>query len=332
MQWAFITSILMKKHEISDPTVSELDAKDIINDSISSNTNYTELKVTPNLDTFRGVAATLMINSPKWFQRRYTMMISNILLNIPPDWAVQIFYTGTGLSQIGLDINPGLVRLASTNDRIVLTKIPEEVYNKHGMKKRILYWTDEWIWKEMLADRILVFSGNGVLCSNSKLSIADGTATILNDVDYIGTPWREFWGAGGDGTISYRNRTAMLHAIRFRKHDGNEREDRYFVRTLLEINEKEGTELYRVASKEQTLIFGGTENIVEVEGPPMVVSGTMPNIDHELRETVLDLCPELRMIFPVLHNPNCFGANPDGEECAKYICALKNPDERMSGC
>jgi len=43
-------------------------------------------------------------------------------MNTPRDWAVQIFYSPEGQSQIGLDINPGLVHLTQMyNDRLLLT-------------------------------------------------------------------------------------------------------------------------------------------------------------------------------------------------------------------
>ncbi len=32
----------------------------------------------------------------------------------------------------------------------------------------------------------------------------------------------------------------------------------------------------------------------------------------------------IKIIFPSLHDPNCFGATPNGTKCAKSICAL-NP-------
>ena len=172
------------------------------------------------------------------------------------------------------------------------------------------------------------------MCSNSKLSMLDGSAfdRILDKVDFIGSPSRELWGRGGTGDISYRNRTAMLDAIRFKKHDGNEREDTFFIKTLLEMNKNAERDLYRVATKEQTQLFGGTDGLDEERGPPMVISGTMPRMDQDSRESLLLLCPELKIIFPSLHNPNCFGANPNSEECARSICALKNSTERQSGC
>ena len=34
--------------------------------------------------------------------------------------------------------------------------------------------TDEWMWNNIVADRVLLFSGNSVLCSNGNLSLLDG--------------------------------------------------------------------------------------------------------------------------------------------------------------
>lgn len=137
---------------------------------------------------YEGVAATLMINAPKWFQRRYTTMVQNILDNTPPSWAVQIFYTPNGQSLSGLEINPGILRMNATHDRLVMTQLPADMVKQFGMKRKKLYWTSEWIWEAMLADNVIVFSGNGALCSNSKLSLLDGSAMkLFQRIDYIGT-------------------------------------------------------------------------------------------------------------------------------------------------
>ena len=177
------------------------------------------------------------------------------------------------------------------------------------------------------------------MCSNARrLSFLDSTdpatssaMTFFNMLDYVGSPWRMLWGRGGEGDFSYRNRTAMLHAIQYKPHDGSTRDDLYFVQTLLEMNSKLGTS-YRIATKEQTEHFGGTSNFTEESGPPIVASGTLSQLEHGVRETVLALCPELKLIFPVLHNPSCFVATPNGEECAKYVCALRDPNDRKGGC
>mmetsp|Transcript_21865 Transcript_21865/g.33237 ORF Transcript_21865/g.33237 Transcript_21865/m.33237 type:complete len:364 (+) Transcript_21865:104-1195(+) len=279
---------------------------------------------------YEGVAVTLMLNSPKWFQRRYTTMIQNILNNTPETWAVQIFYVPSGQSQLGLDLNPGISRM---DKRIIMTEIPSNIAQKYGMKRKKGYWTNKWMWETMVANKVLVFSGNGAICSNSKLSLLDGTAMkIFSQFDYIGPPWRNLGGEGGDGAISYRNRTAMLDAINYEESNGQDSEDYYFIKTLKDMNKKHG-KTYRIASKEQTYLVGiEKNNFDETQGPPMIISGTLSSINHDTRNTILELCPELKVIFPSLHNPSCFGAHPDAKGCADSICALKDQFAHPHGC
>ncbi|KAL9187389.1 hypothetical protein ACHAXT_001492 [Thalassiosira profunda] len=303
---------------------------------------------------FKGVAATLMMNNPKWFQRRYTMMIQNVLLNIPPEWGVQIFYTGNGQSQFGLDISPGLTRLMEAYpDRIVLTTIPPDVVKANKKPKQM--WAAEWVWENMHLSsakdnqnqNVLMFSGNGAFCSNSKTTIGDIVELGLN---YVGMPSDRNAGIGGDGsTHGLVNRRAILDAIKTGKgHDGEERHDIFFLRKMMETNkDQDGEPRYKIATKEQTEMFGGISPILskmtadqwsdeklkkgaEEAGPPLIVSGTIPQLGNAARELMLDLCPELKVIFPSLHNPNCFGANPQGSKCAESICALKR--DRKGGC
>lgn len=284
---------------------------------------------------YEGVAVTLMLNSPKWFQRRYTTMIQNILNNTPETWAVQIFYVATGQSQYGLDLNPGIARMSITRqDRIIMTEVPSNIVQKYGMKRKKGYWTDKWMWETMVANKVLVFSGNGAICSNSKLSLLDGTAVkLLSQFDYIGPPWRNLGGEGGDGAISYRDRNAMLDAINYEESNGQHSEDYYFIKTLKEMNKKNG-KTYRIASKEQTYLIGGieTNDFDETQGPPMIISGTLSSLNHDIRNTILEMCPEVKAIFPSLHNPSCFGAHPDAKGCADSICALKDQSAHPHGC
>jgi len=195
----------------------------------------------------------------------------------------------------------------------------------------------------MVADKVFTFGGNGAMCGNSRrlsfLDSADSSSSsamlFFNQLDYVGTPWRQFYGRGGDGAFSYRNRTAMILAIQHNPHDGSTDETTYFIKTLLAMNDKLGTS-FRVATKEQSVFFGGasySSNSTETElGPPLVIAGTLSELDTSHRERMLEWCPEIKLIFPALHNPFCFGAEPNSEECAKSICALKDPKERPGGC
>lgn len=286
-----------------------------------------------------GVAMAILLHSPKWFQRRYTMMANNIDDNIPPDWKIQIFFTDSGGSQVGIDLNPGLQKLVKRG-RLVLTLIPPDLLRRK--KRRIELMTDKWIWESVLSDTVLVFGGNSVICTNSPQQLTD----YASKFDYIGTPWRSAKeGVGGDGGISIRNRIVMLEVIQYKLNQvasGPARdtayqswgmEDIFFVHTMLEMNKARavtGHVLYRIASREETLRFGASEGYAHDEA--LVVSGTLAPLDWKARDTFINYCIELKMIYPVLHEPACFGAAPNAAQCASSICALKNRTERKGGC
>lgn len=303
------------------------------------NANQSDTK-TGRMVAYSGVAATLLLHAPTWFQRRYTMMIQNAVNNVPLDWVVQIFYTTSGQSQHGLDISPGIQKFVRQG-RVVLTPIPAHVLSVK--KKRFELMFEPWLWESMLADTVLIFGGNAVICSNSPFTVGNFT-----HFDYLGGPWDFKKGSGGDGGISIRNKNAMLAAIDYAlsKVDGEEekitafkkwgQEDQFFVRTLLEMNEKgvynnaQSTKKWNIATREDTLRFSAIGSAVN--DAVLVVSGTLPSVPYDTRQAFLNVCPEIKMFYPALHDPHCFGAEPNGEECAKSICALKSKKERRGGC
>lgn len=63
--------------------------------------------------------------------------------------------------------------------KVVLTTIPPEVLSIK--KKRYELMLEPWIWEHMLAENILIFGGNSVICSNSPFSVTD-----FLGFDYIG--------------------------------------------------------------------------------------------------------------------------------------------------
>lgn len=56
------------------------------------------------------------------------------------------------------------------------------------------------------------------------------------------------------------------------------------------------------------------------QGSPLAVSGTLGGLSDQTRQEYLDYCPEMKMMFPSLHNAACFGAEPNALECFKYLC------------
>lgn len=317
-----LTNLLMnQKHESKNP------------DENNNKDTQQQKEYSPQQD-YEGVAVTLMLGSPKWFSRRYTAMINNVLSILPDEnWALQLFITGEGLSQEGIELNRGLQRvISSSSKKVILTVIPKEKFATYK-KKRYLYYTDEWFWQQLVGDKVLSFGGNGCFCPNSIWSVSN-----LTQYDFVGTPQGGHLSRfGGGGEFTMRSKAAMIEVIqqnqeeldRLRSTGSFFKEDEFFVKKLQELKK------YNVADSEALQKFGGIEEFVkrheelkprkawEIVGPPFSISGTLGNMDHEIRENLLSLCPELKLIFPVLHNPNCFGASVNKEKCASSICALQ---------
>jgi len=260
-------------------------------------------------DPSEGVAATVMLKAPKWFHRRYTAMIHNVLANIPPTWSVQVFSNENWLKKDVLPLHPGLQRLRS-HPRIVWTPMPKELTKKKP--KEIM--KTKWLWESVITENVLFFSGNGVFCANSKSSLKD-----FLENDYVGVPWGKFGGAGGDGSShSLRKRSDMIRILEKYppEPEMNSVDTYYFPKHLVE----EGTS--KMANVTTTMLFGGITD--DPNSAPFVVSGTHANLDFDTRESLLHVCPELNIIFPSLHEPSCFGSHPNGEKCKASICALRD--------
>lgn len=256
---------------------------------------------------YDGVALTVMLRAPKWFHRRYTLMLHNVLSNIPPTWAVQVISNEDWLKKDVLPLHPGLEQIRRSNQRVIWTPLPKAMTK--SKPKEIMKST--WLWESVIAENVLVFSGNGALCANSQVKIED-----FFGFDYVGAPWGRMWGKAGDGsTHSFRHRSAMLKILK--QHTPNDELDyQYFIHSMLKDENS-----YKIADRNTTMAFGG----VRGEAAPLLLSGIQANLNWTTRETLLQVCPELKMIFPSMHEPTCFGAHPDGEKCKQSICALKDP-------
>jgi hypothetical protein len=280
---------------------------------------------------FPGVAATIIFRAPRWFYLRYTLMIHNALQNIPADWALQIFINEKWAEKEGLlHWHPGLVRLMNSknNPRIIVTPLPE--YLLQGKPKQILI--DPWFWNTLVADKVLLFSGNGAFCGNHP----EAVWSMLTTTDYCGAPWPRHDGNGGNaGTHSYRNRTAMLEVLQYHQQNNKKGSggDIDVVEEMMEMNLK-GLSSFRVATPDQTMQFGGASNLSvgdALTSVPLAISGTQAGLMYKQRDSLLKHCPELKMIFPSLHEPSCFGAHPVKDTCQATICAMQEPLPK-AGC
>ena len=318
VQFFLFVSVLESKHQnpsttttIYSPNNVEPNAIVSVTSSVTEKRVGVEKKINPHKKEPEGVAATVMLRAPKWFHRRYTAMLHNALANIPPSWSLQVFYNEQWLEKDVLPLHPGLQRLQS-HPRIVWTAMPKDLTKKKP--KEVM--KNKWLWESIVAENVLFFTGNGVFCANSKTTVED----FLVDNDYVGVPWGKFHGAGGDATShSLRKRSDMIRILK--KHDPEAEMDSmdsyYFAKHLM----KEGTS--KMANISTTMLFGGITDDIDIA--PFVVAGTQANLEFHRREALLHVCPELSIIFPSLHEPNCFGAHPKGEKCKASICALQDP-------
>jgi hypothetical protein len=298
------------------------------------------------ITALEGVAVTIMYRAPKWFHLRYKVMIDNALANLPnPDtWKVQIFINEVfQYDQNLLEWNPGLVRFFHNLDpRVIVTPLPSNLTSHKSKPKDVVF--SSWFWEHIVADRVLLFTGNGAFCGNQPSDV--WIKNELLNLDYLGVPSYDFDGIGGDGSShSLRNRHAMMRIIQYRNTNGihqfDHPEHHETLKTMIKMNDKildvihDGNYIpFKLASKEQTITFGGvyglldnvTEGVIRI---PLVVAGTQDRLTYTERDTLLKHCPELKIIFPSLHEPTCFGAHPVAESCKATICALNTPSH---GC
>jgi hypothetical protein len=115
------------------------------------------------------------------------------------------------------------------------------------------------------------------------------------------------------------------------------KEDLLFVYALQSLA-REPSAIIRIATKADTDLFAMNDvraivviNSSDVYSFPVGAQGTLNSITDVMRVRYLELCPEMKLFFPVLHNPGCFGADPDPVRCFAFLCAyggLKCSGER----
>jgi hypothetical protein len=340
VQWILFTMLLHRSHE--KITTTSCTTNEVLGIAIPSRHESQQRRdegisgINPSsASKLNGVAVTIMYRAPKWFHLRYKVMVDNAIANLPdPEtWKVQIFINEKFQNdQRLLQWNPGLVKMFNgQHPQVLVTNLPANLTDHKNKPKDVVF--SSWFWEHVAAERVLLFSGNGAFCGNQ---LSDGwTKYGLLDLDYLGVPSFNFDGVGGDGgSHSVRSRNAMLRIMQYRNDNGltsfGSTEDHETLKTMLEMNKKMSDEdvPFKIASKEQTIAFGGvydlsdntTQGLVRL---PLVVAGTQSRLTYTERDSLLKHCPELKVIFPSLHEPTCFGAHPNAETCKASICALQ---------
>ena len=140
-----------------------------------------------------------MLGSPKWFQNRFSIMINQIIVSLPDDWLVQIYYISS--KKMSLEaVNYVGIQKHVKKGKIKLVDIPEQMRKK--LRKRNLLLSP-YFWENIPSERVLLFGGNSVLCANSPYSIDDFSGYELVS------------GRGVAG-LSLRSKSAVLSLINSR--------------------------------------------------------------------------------------------------------------------
>ena len=135
---------------------------------------------------------------------------------------------------------------------------------------------------------------------------------------------------------------AIDYATEHKMELGGNTEHNWIVSVMLKMNDdnnnitRKRSDAFRLATKRETFLFGGVTNITQdgkegVQHIPLVAAGTQAKLTYDERETLLKHCPEIKGIFPSMHEPACFGAHPNPQVCKASICALQDTLP-SSGC
>ena len=263
-----------------------------------------------------GVALTLWTGSPRWFQNRYSMMLALVHAYLPPKWKIQVFHTTKEMALQALAY-PGVQRLVKKG-AVILTPLPEEL----AKKKRKDILVSEWLWQHVAAERVLTFGGTSTLCGNSPRSLTDAALATL---DYVGGPWGSFNGVGGEAGLTLRNRTFMLATAAglaretgFTRRDSG-REESEIVGLWNDVRLNNGSIPFSLASRADTQAFA-MNDLNDAKKRPIGAIGTLAGLSTEARNEALEYCPELKLFYPSLAGPPCFGAAPNAAACFKFLC------------
>ena len=259
---------------------------------------------------------------------------------------MQLFHKGGDAVARALAANAGLRRLVATG-RVMLTQAPPEL----GRVTRGELYTSRWLWGAAAAERVLVFGHGGAFCANSPDTLgavldageAAAAAGGATSGAVLGTP---------DGALLYARRGVVLRALdrELARRDAAaapgdappaEPEALRYLRKahnpmswLMHTLRKDAASLGVAPAPpalERRLAVAGNDWTVEraqnVSGLPLAITGTMAGLSGEARGALIERCPEIKMIFPSLADPNCFGAPStlNKEACYAGLCVTNPP-------
>ncbi len=196
-----------------------------------------------------------------------------------------------------------------------MTEVPE------SWKKRTRseIYLSTYFWGEAIsAPRVLMFGHGGVLCHNSPHTLDE---FLSFDVC-----------SSHDGGFVLFKREAVLSWLRGALAPGH-----FFLQKihgpipylLGQIRKLSGI---RVAPQTVVDRFSqNPRNNTATEAIPWSISGTLPELGAVARRAAIEQCPEIKMVFPALDSPACFGASStlDKDACVASLC-VSSP--KPGGC
>jgi hypothetical protein len=99
--------------------------------------------------------------------------------------------------------------------------------------------------------------------------------------------------------------------------------------TMLKLNLIERNQ-YKVANKDDTYKFAasGSHSSEHV----WAASGTLPGLSDKERDAFIQTCPEIKIFYPSLSSPACFGSKVNPEKCGESICAINHGPNYHGSC
>jgi hypothetical protein len=107
--------------------------------------------------------------------------------------------------------------------------------------------------------------------------------------------------------LEYEKTKNIDNKIDYYKSFGQE--DYFFVSRMVEMKLK-GLINVTLATHEDTLKFSAIGGVANDD--VLVASGILPVLSYKHRLNFFNFCPEIKILFPPLHDPHCFGAKPNG--------------------
>lgn len=157
---------------------------------------------------------------------------SNVL---GPAWGIMLFT----LEETWTEPSSSTFQRALRSGHIEVRFLPKdtELTTSHGVS---VFLTQPWIWEQLaLAERILLFQADSIICTNSKEVIED-----YFQYDFVGAPIDPAYGQGYNGGLSIRNPRLFLEVVLETNfsESGEKFEDQFFYKKLKERKAEMPTE------------------------------------------------------------------------------------------